>query len=111
MLTLILLLIPIVSGSWLLLMRESTNLALPKNVALVSSVVVFIGSVYLYINAGNASIASFQVNWIENLGITFHLAVDGISLLLILLTTLLTPLILLATSKWNYSNAQRLCKR
>lgn len=108
MLTLILLLIPIVSGSWLLLMRESTNLALPKNVALVSSVVVFIGSVYLYINAGNASIASFQVNWIENLGITFHLAVDGISLLLILLTTLLTPLILLATSKWNYSNAQRL---
>lgn len=108
MLTLILLLIPIVSGSWLLSMKESANLALSKNVALVSSLLVFIGSIFLYTQAGNTSITSFQVNWIESLAITFYLAVDGISLLLILLTTLLTPLILLAASKWGYTNLHRL---
>ena len=47
--------------------------------------------------------AGFQfqenVSWIESLGISYHLGIDGISLLLILLTTLLTALAILGT--WN----------
>ncbi|MFN3783770.1 MAG: NuoM family protein [Spirosomataceae bacterium] len=108
MLTLILLLIPILSGAWLLSTKESASASLSKNIALASSLVVFIGSVLLYTNLGDASMTSFQVNWIESLAISFHLAVDGISFVLILLTSLLTPLIILSTSKSNYTNPQRL---
>jgi NADH-quinone oxidoreductase subunit M len=40
-----------------------------------------------------------QRAWIPGAGISYHLGVDGISLLLVLLTTLLTPLCLL--SAWS----------
>lgn len=39
-------------------------------------------------------------SWIEALGIRYHVGIDGISLLLILLTTLIMPLCVLAS--WNY---------
>ncbi|MBZ0251862.1 MAG: hypothetical protein K8I02_00865, partial [Candidatus Methylomirabilis sp.] len=35
--------------------------------------------------------------WIPSLGITYHVGVDGISLFLILLTTFLTPLVILGS--------------
>ncbi|MCE5269815.1 NADH-quinone oxidoreductase subunit M [bacterium] len=37
--------------------------------------------------------------WIERYGVSFHLGIDGISLFLVLLTTLLTPVVLL--SSWS----------
>jgi NADH-quinone oxidoreductase subunit M len=37
-----------------------------------------------------------QAAWIPALGITYHLGVDGISLFLVLLTTVLTPIVVLA---------------
>jgi NADH-quinone oxidoreductase subunit M len=39
------------------------------------------------------------VEWIPQFGISYHLGVDGISLLLVLLTTLLTPIVIL--SSWS----------
>ena len=49
----------------------------------------------------------FVVNypWISQLGINFHVGIDGISLITILLTNVLTPLIILASYKHNYNNA------
>lgn len=41
-----------------------------------------------------------KVTWIESLGISYHLGVDGISVLMILLTALLTVIIIPAS--WNY---------
>ncbi len=40
-----------------------------------------------------------HVSWIESLGISYHVGVDGISLFLVLLTTLLTPIAVL--SSWT----------
>ncbi len=37
--------------------------------------------------------------WIESLGVTYHVAIDGISLFLVLLTTVITPLVLI--SSWT----------
>ena len=37
--------------------------------------------------------------WVDNLSISFHVGIDGMSLLLILLTTFMTPIALLAS--WN----------
>ena len=52
----------------------------------------------------NADTHAFQFaeqhTWIPSLGINYTLGVDGISLLLILLTTIITPLCVLAS--WNY---------
>lgn len=49
----------------------------------------------------------FVVNypWISQLGINFHVGVDGISLITILLTNVLTPLIILSSYKHDYKNA------
>ena len=49
----------------------------------------------------------FVVNypWIQQLGINFHVGLDGISLITVILTNLLTPLIVLASFKHDYKNA------
>lgn len=51
--------------------------------------------------------AQFVVShpWIQSLGISFYVGIDGISMLLVLLTTVLTPLIILSSFKHNYENA------
>lgn len=41
-----------------------------------------------------------KVNWIPSLGIHYHLGVDGISLLMVMLTTFLMPIVIL--SSWTY---------
>lgn len=45
-----------------------------------------------------------DVPWIKSLGIHFKVGMDGISLLLMLLTTVLVPLIILSTYKHDYKN-------
>jgi NADH-quinone oxidoreductase subunit M len=71
-------------------------------VALVSSLVVFAATLYLWWQFNPAS-ADFQFverhAWLPQFGITYHLGVDGISLFLIVLTGFLTPLALL--SSWQ----------
>ncbi len=71
-------------------------------VGLVGSMGAFLASVVLAVQF-DVSDANLQLaetfEWIPALGVNASLAVDGVSLVLILLTTLLTPLILLAS--WN----------
>src|SRR6476659_3206263 len=73
-----------------------------RAVALVSSLVVFAATLYLWWAFDPAS-ADFQFverhAWLPQFGITYHLGVDGISLFLIVLTGFLTPLALL--SSWE----------
>jgi NADH-quinone oxidoreductase subunit M len=70
--------------------------------ALATTIIVFAISVYLAstFKTGTADF-QFQENhsWISSFGIRYHLGVDGISLLLILLTTLLSMVAILGT--WN----------
>jgi NADH-quinone oxidoreductase subunit M len=67
--------------------------------ALVVSLLAFAASVPLWFGfePGNADF-QFVVNvpWIEAWGVSYHMGIDGVSLLLVLLTTLLTPIIVLA---------------
>ena len=73
-----------------------------KTAALVFSVVVFLLSCQLY-QAFDATQAGFQFlekkEWISAFGITYTVGIDGISLLLVLLTTFLTPIVILGS--WN----------
>ncbi len=67
--------------------------------ALAASLLVFAASVPLWFGYDPAG-ADYQFiekhPWIEAWGVSYHLGLDGVSLLLVLLTTALTPLILLA---------------
>lgn len=49
----------------------------------------------------------FEVNypWIAQLGINFHAGIDGISIITLMLTNFLMPLIILSTFKHHYQNA------
>lgn len=54
----------------------------------------------------NASI-QFETNlpWISQMGINFHIGVDGIGIIMLLLTNLLVPIIILSTFKRQYESA------
>ena len=71
-------------------------------IALVTTVAVFVVSLLLLRGVG-ASGAEFRfeqnVSWIGSIGARYHIAVDGISLWLVLLTTLLMPIAIL--SSWT----------
>ncbi len=61
-------------------------------------------SLYAWLNFKGGAATSYEFNmpWIQSLGIQFHIGIDGISLLLVLLTNLLIPVIILTTLKHRY---------
>jgi NADH-quinone oxidoreductase subunit M len=70
-----------------------------KSAALGVSIAAFVASLPLWFGFDPANPAYQFVEdhpWIATWGIRYHLGIDGVSLLLILLTTLLTPIIVLA---------------
>jgi NADH-quinone oxidoreductase subunit M len=71
-------------------------------VSLAVTVLTFACSVPLYFGFDADAIGyQFEENrrWMPTLGVSYHLGIDGISLLLVLLTTFLTPLALV--SAWG----------
>ncbi|HMG33550.1 MAG TPA: NADH-quinone oxidoreductase subunit M [Blastocatellia bacterium] len=74
-----------------------------KWIALIVSVATFLISLLLPINFNSAGGLQFQADapWISafNLGVRYHVGVDGLSIWLVLLTTFLVPLALI--SSWN----------
>lgn len=75
---------------------------LGRSIAFWSSIVVFLVSLLLLGAYDPASPAAFQletnVPWVESLGISYHIGIDGVSLLLILLTTFLMPIVIASSS-------------
>jgi NADH-quinone oxidoreductase subunit M len=93
--------LPVLGALWLLLLdaREPTRL---HRVALGMSLATFLvsGLLWLLFDRARAGMQFEERHtWIPAAGISYHLGVDGISLLLVLLTTFLTPLCLL--SAWS----------
>ena len=96
-----LLLIPLVGGVLLLFFgNKKENLI--RYFGLFVSIVTFLISLVIYFSF-DLNNPSFQFihrfEWIENLHISYNVGVDGLSLLLVLLTTFLTPLTLI--SSWS----------
>ena len=71
-------------------------------IALIVSILTFAISLFLLSGTGGG-VAEFRfeenVSWIGSIGARYHVGVDGISLWLVLLTTLLTPIAIL--SSWT----------
>ncbi|MDZ7624488.1 MAG: NADH-quinone oxidoreductase subunit M [Ignavibacteriaceae bacterium] len=96
-----LLAVPVI-GSLLLFSLIKKKRKLIKNVGLIVSLIAFIISLIIYFDFNDQS-SEFQFvhkfNWISGLNISYHVGIDGLSMLLILLTTFLTPLTLI--SSWS----------
>jgi NADH-quinone oxidoreductase subunit M len=91
-----------VLGAALIFLLPRRREGLVKVTALATSLVTFVVSVPLFTRF-DASLSDYQFveqrAWMPTLGVSYHLGVDGISLLLVLLTTFLMPLVLL--SSWR----------
>jgi NADH-quinone oxidoreductase subunit M len=91
-----------IAAAVLLAFFPRTAVQAMKGFALVASIATFVISVGVVtrFEEGNPGFQLVeQKAWIPQWGITYSLGVDGISLWLLLLTTLLTPVVLL--SSWN----------
>ena len=92
--------LPIVGALLLLLLRDDEEHAgAIRRVALVVSVLVFAESLLLWarFNPGSADFQFVEQHaWIPAFGIHYLVGVDGISLLLVVLTAFLTPLAILS---------------
>ena len=86
------------AGAVLLLLFPASKPAAAKWFAFGIAAVVFLLSIPLWtrFQVGTADFQFIErASWIPSIGITYTLGIDGIALLLILLTTLLTPVALL----------------
>ena len=93
-------------GALLILLFNRDNLRSIRTFALVVSLLTFVLSLHLVAHFDSEISADFQfrinVPWIPSYGIDYQMGVDGISLFLILLTTVLTPLAILAS--WSITD-------
>lgn len=93
--------LPLVGACALLLLPRGQD-RMVKLAGIFVSAVTFVASLWLYFAFdGNAPGFQFdtKVLWIPALNISYHVGIDGISLMLVVLTTFLTPIALL--SSWN----------
>ena len=91
-----------VVGILLILMIPKEKTDTIKGIALIISIVTMILAIAMYAWFDPlASGMQFDVNvpWISAFGINYHFGIDGISLLLIVMTTILSVLSILAS--WN----------
>jgi NADH-quinone oxidoreductase subunit M len=93
MLTAFLVFFPLAAALLLHFAKGAAARALALGAALLEFAVAVFAAI-TYVRSGPASL-DFNLNWIPSAGITFHLGIDGLSLCLVLLTTVLVPIILL----------------
>jgi len=103
MITLLLILLPLLSALAVLIgnpaSAKKTALFLATAELILASYAFFL----LYLQPQSAAII-FSAPWITSLGIRFSLNLDGISMVLVLLTSMLTPLIILSSFGAAYKN-------
>ena len=77
-----------------------------REVALVATIVEFLFSIAFVVTFIADGGTQFVENywWVKGLGISYHVGMDGISLLLVLLTTFLCPLIVLSSFQHKYNS-------
>ena len=78
-----------------------------KYVALASAIVTLALTAVVIGNFTPDASSQFVVNypWIQDLGISFHAGIDGISIITVLLTNALIPLIIVAAYNHDYKNS------
>lgn len=89
-------------GALLVMCTPKGEATLHRMIGMTFTLVTFLASLLIlrYFNPRSGEFQLvFDVEWIAGLGVHFKTGVDGISVFLVLLTTLLMPLTLLGTGK------------
>ncbi len=99
--------LPILAGLALLLAPAGKDAA--RAIGLVVSVIVLILGLKVYIGFSGAGGLEFveKSSWVESLGISYHLGVDGISLFVLMAASVLIPMVFMVFStktKGYYAN-------
>ena len=103
MLTLSLIFFPLLAALCVFLIKGEAA----RKVALGASLAELALGIYTLLNfkANALSQFNFSYNWIASAGVKFNVGIDGISILLVMLTTLLVPFIILASFGRDYKNS------
>ena len=101
----IIILLIYILGAVATLASNSKNAA---KIALVTSLINAVIALILAVDFMNGNNISFVQQWISNPNISLSFVVDGLSLTMLLLTTLLLPIIILASFNTLYSKANQL---
>ncbi|WP_324672829.1 NADH-quinone oxidoreductase subunit M [Hymenobacter sp. GOD-10R] len=106
MLTAVLLFFPLAAALLLHFFKGGTA----RVVAFGAALLEFVLAVVVAIASKSSAATQFSIDqpWIASSGIRFHIGLDGLSLLLVLLTTFLVPLIMLASFRHQYKNESAL---
>ncbi len=100
MLTLLLIFFPLAAALLLFVFRPQNA----KVVALIAALIELIISLVIVTQFDKTGAPQFSIDipWITSLGLSLSVAIDGISLLLVLLTTVLVPFIILSSFSHTY---------
>lgn len=103
MITLLLIFFPLVAALMLLMVKGEQV----KRIALGAAIIEFGLSIFALMQYQHNADFQFNFNqpWVQSLGINFHVGMDGISLLMVLLTTFLVPVIILTSFNNDYKNS------
>ena len=97
-------------GALMIALLPAEPIVIPRRAAFVFSLIPLVLSLVM-LAAFKPGVGEFQMTeklaWIPRLGVYYSLGVDGFSLWLIVLTTMLTPIIILAA----WGDIIRLCKQ
>lgn len=95
MLTLLLIFFPLAAAFLIFILRSKHS----HIIALFAALIELVISIVAVIAFKNGYLHELRANyyWVESIGLNFYVAMDGISLLLVLLTTVLVPFIILSS--------------
>ena len=91
--------VPILAGLLVLTTGGDKNAPLQRTIALVGAIFGFLVTIPLYtgFNPGQAGMQFVErVSWIPQFNVFYHLGVDGISVLFLLLNAFITVLVVIA---------------
>lgn len=103
--SLLLVLIPLLSSVFLLIARPAGS----RTIAVAAAVVNLAVSAFTLagFNGDGSLNHTFHVPWVASAGISFSLGMDGVSLLMVLLTNVLAPLIVVSSFSRAFDNEPR----
>jgi NADH-quinone oxidoreductase subunit M len=106
MLTLLLILFPFLTAALLMFTGEKQARTIALGAAIIE---LALACFTLYtLRQGNGSMLAFSCPWISSLGISFDIAIDGISMLMVLLSALIMPIVVYASFNKIYLNSRSL---
>lgn len=96
MITGILILFPLLIALILFSLKDQKWIRSVALVGALSEFILTLSALYIYTTQCHCN-TMFNIDWMQNMGISLRFGMDGISLLLVMLTTFLTPLIVISS--------------